>query len=80
MSSKRPAFLTIALCSAAMSLSACENFSGNLFGAAAPRTPSCEAANDEVAKLQADNAKLKKQLADAMKDNATLRELAAKKW
>jgi hypothetical protein len=86
MSKQRPVSLMIVLCVAALGLSACQSLSDhpfeNLFGTAKTPPPACAAVNDEsqLQKLQAENAKLKKQLADAMQDNATLRDLAARKW
>lgn len=86
MKKQRPVWFTIVLCAAAMGLASCQSLSdhpfGNLFGAAETPAPACSTVNDDsqLKKLQAENAKLKKQLADAMQDNATLRDLAARKW
>lgn len=86
MKQQRPVSFVIVLCAAAFGLSACQSLSDhpfdNFFGTAKTPVPSCAAVNDDsqLQKLQAENAKLKKQLADAMQDNATLRDLAARKW
>ncbi|HXS42412.1 MAG TPA: hypothetical protein VN766_19615 [Stellaceae bacterium] len=75
------------LCAAALGLAACQSSSGGpfagLFGSPEAAPPSCKAPSPDTAglvKLQKENAKLKKQLAAAQEDNATLRDLAAKKW
>lgn len=77
----------VLLSCAAIALASCQGSSGSpfgsLFGSAAAPPPACSAAggdDGQVAKLQKENAKLKRQLAQAMEDNATLRDLAAKKW
>ncbi len=71
----------------ATALASCQSLSdhpfGNLFGAGeTPSAPCGVAASDSapVTKLQAENAALKKQLAEAMRDNAMLKDLAAKNW
>ena len=85
MKPQRPFFVMIVLCAAALGLSACQSLSDhsfeNFFGTA-KTAPSCVAVHDDsqLQKLQAENAKLKKQLADTMQDNATLRDLAARQW
>jgi hypothetical protein len=86
MRKQRPVSLMIVLCAMALGLSSCQSLSDhpfeNFFGTAKNSAPSCVAVNDDsqLTKLQAENAKLKKQLADAMQDNATLRDLATRKW
>jgi len=86
MKKQRPLRAILLLC-AAIGLASCQSSSGSpfagLFGAPPAPPPSCGAANaDEgrVVKLQKENARLRRQLAQAMEDNATLRDLAAKKW
>lgn len=84
MKQRRPVCLGLVICVAAMGLASCQGLSGgNLLGTpqAAP-PPSCTVVNDDgrMKNLQAENVKLKKQLADAMRDNAMLRDLAVKKW
>ncbi|MGH7033694.1 MAG: hypothetical protein ACREFL_08195 [Stellaceae bacterium] len=83
----QPSFRVIPLlCAAALCLASCQSSSGGpfagLFGAPeAP--PSCNAPIPDTARLvrlQKENAKLRKQLAAEREDNATLRDLAAKKW
>lgn len=85
MKKLRP-FRAILLLCASIGLASCQSSSGGpfagLFGSTPP-PPSCNAANSDdgrVAKLQKENAWLKRQLAQAMEDNVTLRDLAAKKW
>lgn len=75
------------LCAAALCLASCQSSSGGpfagLFGAPEAAPPSCSAPSPDSArtvKLQKENAKLRKQLAAEQEDNATLRDLAAKKW
>jgi hypothetical protein len=86
MKKQRPVWFVMVICSAALGLASCQNPSdnpfANLFGSAPTPSPSCSATADTsvATKLQAENAKLKKQLADAMHDNAMLRDLAAKTW
>ena len=86
MKKQRPVWLVIVMCSAVIGLASCQNPSdnpfANLFGPAPTPSPSCSATADAgvVTKLQAENAKLKKQLAEAMQANAMLRDLAAKTW
>ncbi len=87
MKQQRPIRLGLGLimCVAAMGLASCQGLSdGTLFGGApdAAPPPACPVTNDDirVRNLQAENAKLRKQLADAMRDNAMLRDLAVKKW
>jgi hypothetical protein len=86
MKKQRPVSFVIVLCVGALGLSSCQSLSDHPFEKffSTPKTPapSCAAVNDDtqVQKLQAENAKLKKQLADAIQDNATLRDLAARKW
>jgi hypothetical protein len=84
MKQQRPIRLGLVICVAAMGLAACQGLSdGTLFGTpqAAP-PPACPVAGDDgrMKSLQAENLKLRKQLADAMRDNAMLRDLAVKKW
>jgi hypothetical protein len=75
------------LCAAAICLASCQSSSGgpfsSLFGAPEAAPPSCKAPSPDTAhivKLQKENARLRKQLAAEQEDNATLRDLAAKKW
>lgn len=84
----QPSFRVIPLlCAAAIGLASCQSSSGgpfaSLFGAPEAPPPACNAPSPDTAhivKLQKENAKLKKQLAAEQEDNATLRDLAAKKW
>ena len=72
-------WLTMIVCTAPVGLSSCQSL---LEGPAATPPAACSTVNDEslVTRLEKENARLKKQLADSMQDNATLRDLAAKKW
>src|SRR5271156_2365485 len=82
MKQRRPVWLGLVICAASIGLASCQG--GTLFGSApeAAPPPACTVVQDDgrVKSLQAENAKLKKQLADAMRDNAMLRDLAVKKW
>ena len=85
MKQQRRIRLGLVICVAAMSLAACQGLSDGTFFGGAPEAappPACPVAADDtrVRNLQAENAKLRKQLADAMRDNAMLRDLAVKKW
>jgi hypothetical protein len=86
MKMQRPVTSVIVLCAAAMGLASCQSLADhpfdNLFGTAKTPAAACATVNDpsQLQKLEVENAKLKKQLADAMQDNATLRDLAAGKW
>lgn len=85
MKQLRPVSLGLVI-GAAIGLAACQGPSdgpfGKLFGAPETPAPACAAVADDgrTKNLQAENARLKKQLADAMRDNAMLRDLAVKKW
>ena len=85
MKQQRPIRFGIVIAIAAIGLSSCQNLSdGRLFGGTPEQAPAppCAVVHDDgrLKSLQTENAKLKKQLADAMQDNAMLRDLAVKKW
>ena len=86
MRKRSPIRFFILLCAAATSLSSCESVSEgpfhDMFGATEKPTVSCRPKNEHgrVTRLEKENAKLRKRLAEAMRDNATLKDLAAKKW
>ena len=80
---KHPPIRLIVLCASAMGLAACQSISdGGVFGTAEKPLASCDSTNEhaQTTKLQKENAKLKRQLAETLQDNATLRDLASKKW
>jgi hypothetical protein len=93
MKKQRPVCTLIVLLALTTGLAACQtpvsNPFKNLFGSSAPPPPpppsgpSCTDVNNynlrRIRTLEAENAKLKKDLADATQDNAMLRDLTTKK-
>jgi hypothetical protein len=91
MKKQRPVCTFIVLFVLAAGLAACQtpvsNPFANLFKSSAPPPPppgpSCTDVNNydqrRIRTLEAENAKLKKDLADATQDNAMLRDLTTKK-
>jgi hypothetical protein len=86
MRKRSPIGVFVVLCAAATGLASCESISQgpfhDMFGTTEKPAVSCAPTNDEsrMARLEKENARLKKRLAETMQDNATLRDLAAKKW
>jgi hypothetical protein len=86
MRKRSPIWFFVLLCAAATGLASCEGMSEgpfrDMFGATEKPAASCGPTSDgsRMTRLEKENAKLKKRLAETMQDNATLRDLAAKKW